>query len=381
MPPPQGLVDHQDGANGVFMPAGDLDEGSERESRAELRRSMHSYFWRSFHRYRSGLLGRTKPAANIRKLDHPFTVLLGFQTTDLVPMRQRLLKRRVNRSTFDGLQLSREGQLQSAREKFERGLSVMSQMEAGPGRYLVEAFHEAAWAYLDYREGCPERALQRVSHALDLDRLLEREYGFGILQLHRVQLAHNHSRVGMRFGPKDKALKLCGELMNYLVAGPPPSFDKNWDREGLQSIPLARRAGMLDQVGSESICQLVVSSSDEYWQTFYKYFGRPWPESTRVGLSSSRALRWFEAKDAQLNGDLYRYFELFDSVVAEGVGNQPGLFFGAMLDFARLCRNEGPSEVLDWVLKDSRKWKGVPAFLRAALEVLEEETLCSPAGV
>ena len=332
---------------------------------------MDNYFWRSFHTYRKGLLKKSEPRD---QLDHPFTVLLAFQTTDLVPLRQRLLKRQVNQATAAGLKLSREGRLALALTNFQAGQVVIEQMADGPGRHLVEAFHEAAWAYLDYREGRPGHARQRVSHALELDRLLEREHGFAILQLHRIQLAHNHSRVEMRFGSKNKALKLCGEIMSYLVSGPPPNFDRDWDPKGLLCIPPSRRAGMLDQVGSESICQLVVSSSAEIWQQFYRYLGTPWLDAGRQGLSSSRALRWFEAKSAQLNNDLERYFEIFDGVVAEGIGDHPGLFFSVMLDFAQLCQSKGPHQVLDWILRDSQKWLGVPSFLKTEFDVLAEMT-------
>jgi hypothetical protein len=114
------------------------------------------------------------------------------------------------------------------------------------------SFDAATAAYLVFRaEGAPA-ARRLLDRALLVDARLEREFGYDILHLHRLQIGHNCVRLAAADGRLEEAAGLAAALLAYMEGSarslPLPG---GWDPERLSRLPGALVDAMATQVMTE----------------------------------------------------------------------------------------------------------------------------------
>jgi hypothetical protein len=115
------------------------------------------------------------------------------------------------------LRYARKGKLVNALQSLQKAYDVMQSSSVSVECSLIaESFTESVWAYLDYRNGEIISAKNRIDNALSIDIRLEKEFGYHILALHRVQLVHNLMRIEKYSNNYIRVFQYGNALLEYL---------------------------------------------------------------------------------------------------------------------------------------------------------------------
>jgi hypothetical protein len=322
-----------------------------------------------FNAYRTGLLKKPAPDAG-RNLD--FQRLIALVILDRFPLRERIRFRRIWSVSWRGLSAAREGRLEDAGQLFARGEGELAEIGLEScGGFLGLSILESAHAYLDYREGRFERAEERTYASMDADSMLERDGTFSMLELHRIQAAHNLMRIDLRAGERLRALSLAGSILGYLeghLAALPVHQD--WHPRWLRQAPCILRRRMIAQVADEAAMALVTSREEKGWETFFAAV-EPWLCASTSGIHPQTRL-WIETMKARYAGDDLRYAALIGDFLVAGRNDVTALWYACITDFLDFCHTENSPlsrYVKAAILKDSAKWPSVPQAFRSCLNL------------
>lgn len=322
-----------------------------------------------FRAYRTGLL-RPRPLLEDRgqQFDLLFRQVFWFK----VPLRERLPIWKIWKLSSTGLRLSRDQRLEEASKAFgdcweELAKGRLSTRHA----LLAKTFVESCNAYFEHKRGAFDLARARTYNSMEADLSLEEDEDFSLLELHRIQSANNLMRIDLRSGEQDRALALAGEILAYLEGF----------REGL-TVHHSWRSDLLHAKTPQSIRRALISQvANEAVLAFFYY-----PESglEEVFLSSIRWEKflaaerllhpqfrlWLMTKQASSQKNWSQYFERLLEFLPTGRTDIQPVWYASIIDFLSLCRelnSRVSMYVHDGILRDVRKWPGLPASLRPAL--------------
>lgn len=182
-----------------------------------------------------------------------FDLLLDEALSNRLPVGEQLLVRFVSAVRSRGITEARNDHLIEAQQALNEGRRVLaSDLLSAEGKLIVETFHEAVEAYVEFKRNKLSLARTRVRKALAIDSRLITEYGYQILDLHRVQLGHNLMRLDVYSGNLEAAAELCASLIAYLEGRveqwPLPEFKIEADPS---QLPPALLSAMLIQILGE----------------------------------------------------------------------------------------------------------------------------------
>ena len=327
---------------------------------------------RIFKAYRTGLLKKPKPSLG-RNPD--FQRLISLVVLDRFPLRERICFRRIWNTSWLGLSAVRDGRLEDAGRLFKTGEEELARVGPGSsGGLLGLSILESARAYLDYREGKFEQAQARTHAAMRADLMLEQDGAFGMLELHRIQAAHNLVRIGLRAGEPLRALSLAGNILGYLeghLAVLPVHED--WRQRWLEQTPCILRRRMIAQVTDEVAMALVANQEEEAWEAFFASV-EPWLHAAKAGIHPQARL-WIETTAARFAGDSLRYVTLLGDFLAAGRNDVTALWYSCITHFIDFCDIENSPlsrYVKAAILKDSAKWPAVPQAFRSCLNLYSD---------
>jgi hypothetical protein len=112
-----------------------------------------------------------------------------------------------NETRAKGLNSARQGLFALSKRQLTESRRTCERLSIGSAFQIQEAFQLAAEAYLHYKTGNPDRAVQLLDIAYGIDAALIRTEKYGIMSGHAVQLMVNKIRVAKKFG----------SLYNYLT--------------------------------------------------------------------------------------------------------------------------------------------------------------------
>ena len=116
---------------------------------------------------------------------------------------------------------ARRGHLFIARQALWESQSIAySECLSEEARLIITSFNNAVEAYMQYKDSKFAAAIDLVYDALGRDYILVTRFGYGILILHRVQLAHNLMRIYLRQGRTQAAIELACGLLRYVEGDP-----------------------------------------------------------------------------------------------------------------------------------------------------------------
>lgn len=286
-----------------------------------------------------------------------------------LPLNEQLHVSQCFEISEQGLLAARKGDLTVA-ESFLKGaeLFLHTKQLSRESFLLGVSFFEAAAAYFNYRCKNFDAATTCVHKALSNDLILEEEYGYAILHLHRIQLVHNLMRIDIRRAFIKEALGTGFLLLDYMEGKsatlPALTF---WDSSRLLSLPSELVNTMFLQITVEIA---LVLAGNETLSTQDLFAGAQ--SHTRPGIADSCLLSpqshaWLRAKQALIIDDLDSFFEVTAKSLSDGPGNASWLWHAFIADLISLCQQLDLPEahlIRRNIAKDARSWKGIPPSWR-----------------
>lgn len=236
---------------------------------------------------------------------------------------------------------------------------------------LHQSFLEQAEAYLDYRKGDFDQVYNRTSVALAIDAVLEKEYGYEMMHIHRIQLLHNLVRTEARRMRYARAIELAAQLLAYLEGALESlPFPGVWGFEYVVSQPKELLAATFAQIASE-IAVILAGKPPQLARELLTVVKHYIPsQSQKYHHGHPRAYDWFLLKDSFLENNIATFLERSSHFLAEGRTDAPLLWYAAVVDVVALCNDFGePYSLLikQEVATDATSWKLLPQLLSVLL--------------
>jgi len=286
-----------------------------------------------------------------------------------LPLNEQLLVSQCFEISEQGLLAARKGDLTAA-ESFLRGaeLFLHTKQLSRESFLLGDSFFEAASAYFDYRRKDFDAAITCVHKALSNDLILEGEYGYAILHLHRIQLVHNLMRIDIRRAFIKEALNTGFFLLDYMEGKSATlSALTFWDSSCLIALPSELVNTMFLQITMEIALALAGNEALSTQVLFAGAQSHTQPGVADSCLLSPQSHAWLKAKQALIADDLEGFFEEAAKSLSDGPGNASWLWYAFVADLFSLCRKLDLPEahlIRRSIARDARLWKGIPASWR-----------------
>ncbi len=331
-----------------------------------------------FQAYRQGLLRR--PLNTWEGRPRSFDFLFRQAFSNRLPVRERVWVCRIWRASFEGLGLSRSHRLDEAAAAFARSWSeVESARVSTTGVLLATTFLESAHAYLDYKMGAFDLARERISRSMEADVQLQGD--FDLLELHRIQLAHNLMRIDLRAGEPRRALRLGGEILAYLEGlSERLTLHHSWQGESfLERTPRAVRRALIAQVMNEvalAFCTVPAPPEEDFLAAVGTEAYRRPPRVVHDGVRL-----WLLARLAFREEGPNRYLQTLPPFLAGGRVGIQAIWYSALSDLLAHCgKVETPASLglRSAILKEAPKWTGLPKPLRPLLGLAPQEEPAHP---
>ncbi len=317
--------------------------------------------------------GCTKPIENRPESSGDlFSYNLQTKLESSLPLTDRLLMRCGAKARSEGLLAARRGHLVIAERYFaEARATLESNRLSFEGKLLYKSFLEQSQAYLDYCRGDFDRVHTRTLEALAIDILLEEEYGYDILLLHRIQLLHNLVRTDARCMRRDSALQLASQLLGYL-AGRLEVLPilAAWGFDRLARQPKELVGVMFAQITGE-VALILAGENRQFVGKLFAVVTRYLDDSTDDNsLPHPQANAWLLMKQAFVKNDISTFLEHSSKFLAQGRADTPLLWYATVIDLVDMCDTNVPESELvkQEVFKDATTWKYLPQKLLALLQ-------------
>lgn len=273
-----------------------------------------------------------------------------------------------------GLNAARQGDIIKAEEHFEIArtrlkldkLSTLSSL-------LLNSALERSEAYLNFRLGDFDKARNRTFKILETYTFLEKEYGYEILFLRRLQLVCNLVQLEIGCIRYEYAINLASQLLSYIEGKlevlPLPG---DWGSERIMRQSPELMAATFALVTCEVAKILVgkkhqlvkelfaIASFNLQLQANNKYYCHP------------RSYSWLLVKQAFVDKDIPKFLELAANFLGEGRADTPLLWYATVVDLVSVCDELKVAEsqlIKQEILKDSVNWKDCPQKFISALGI------------
>ena len=329
---------------------------------------LDGFLTKAFYAYRQGLLRQPQPHTPMPPRDFDALKFLG--TVGWVSLEDRLHLRNMHIYCSKGLSAAREGRLDDSLVHYEQARQRLDLLEDSQLAWLLGASsYQAGIAYLDFRRGYVELAHERLDSAMDADSKLE-QVGLPIMQLHRIQQGHNLARMALRLGRRETAIGLAGILLAYMERRTDDlPYHRDWSSKLLQAVPRSLLKAMIHQIIGETAGYIVTGEEPmEEWRVLLEACRLCQDPETAIFPQVQYALK---AQHERLVDDPESYLRNLERFFHLGIRHCHLLWYAVIIELVGFCREvdtRHSCKVLDIILRDSAKWKGLPPFLRDRLD-------------
>jgi len=190
------------------------------------------------------------------------------------------------------------------------------------------------------------------------------------MQMHRIQQGHNLARMDLRLGRREAAIRLAGMLLAYMERRIDElPYHRKWSPRSLQAVPRTLLRAMIHQIIGESADYIVTGDAQaEEWRVLIEASQLHPEAEAAVFPQVQHALR---AQYCYLVGDVEGYLRNLERFFRLGIRNCHLLWYAIMVglvDFCRELNTHLSGQVLNVILRDSVKWRGLPPLLRSRLD-------------
>ncbi|MEH1840693.1 MAG: hypothetical protein V7L20_18530 [Nostoc sp.] len=289
--------------------------------------------------------------------------LLRLITTRL-PLTDQKLMGKFGNARFQGLNAVRQGNLMTAECAFaEARVPLQLNKLSLEGSLLYESLLEQSESYLDYRRGDFDKARNRIFKAIANDVVLESQYGYDILFLHRIHLAHNLVRIDAQRTCFENALELACQILSYLEGVSevlPISGIWGYERVARQSPELV--AIMFAEVTSEIAIILAGQNRQLARHLFAVTFAHLHLQTNHNRHCHLQACVWLLIKQAFVNNDFATFLERASDFLAFGRADTPLLWYATVIDLITLWDELAlpDSELIRLEVANMATWEKLP---------------------
>ncbi|MBD2679335.1 MULTISPECIES: hypothetical protein [Nostoc] len=333
--------------------------------------SYSKLFWATLENYQRGC---AKPIQITPEISGDLFSRKMQPVTESLPRTDKLLMNKFNNARERGLIATRRGDLVTAERAFSaaRVLLELDKLSLS-GSLLYQSFLEQAESYLDYCRSDFEQARNRIYAALAVDEILEEEYKYNILLIHRIQLIHNLVRVDARCMNFEGAIELACQILSYLEAKlevlPIPG---NWGYERVLRQPAELVGAMFAQVTGEVALILAGKNRQVVGNLFAVVSNNLQLQMNGNCQCHLRANAWFFIKKAFVSNDVVLFLERVSQFLSEGRADTPLLWYATVIDLIVLCKElDLPDSELfmQQVARDAATWEHLPQKFSSLLGV------------
>lgn len=312
---------------------------------------------------------RTSPGEIGVGFDHELEKVISTR----LHLEEQLLMRVSSAARSRALSEARSDHLRIARQALDESLGVLALPTlSDEAKLIIKSFHEAVEAYLEYKHKRYDTARRRVFDALEHDGVLVTRYGYKILELHRIQLAHNLMRIQVREGQLERAGRFCSDLLHYIEGDiarwPIPEFTC---ATRPADLPVHLRGAMFIQIVGEVALLLTGRPTSEAVRIFAPLIPLAEAKPSAHGCYHERAREWLRAKRAFISGSTETFLDRVTALLRDGPGEIPLLWRAAVTDLYEIscCFQSDTAHALcREIAADARDWRLLPKQLRSQFE-------------
>jgi hypothetical protein len=272
-------------------------------------------------------------------IDELLGYFLQLQMQHNLSHTEQLLLRELSQMRAQGLIASRSGDFVSAEKIFAKSRTHFEVASLShQGSLLYQAFQEPAQAYLDYCLGDFDSARIRIIAALTSDAILEDEYGFDILFIHRIHLVVNLVRNEARKMNFSEAIALVSQLLSYLQGTLETlPLSSSWGSQRVALIPEDVLAILVTQIIDE-VAFILAGKSRKILSKLFAIF------TSYVQFCDDNNLvllpqmhEWLLVKQAFVDNDIATFLERASKFLAGERSEKLLLWYAVVIDFLVVC--------------------------------------------
>ena len=306
-----------------------------------------------------------------------------FIKSQLSPTEQ-LLFNRLEKIRIKGLNAARLGELIKAEQHFKTARTKLKLDKLStPSSLLLKSALDKSEAYLDYRLGDFDKARNRTFKSLEIYVFLEKEYGYEILFLRRLQLLCNLVQLEAECMRYEYAIKLASQLLSYLERRLEVlPFPGNWGQERVVRQSSKLMAATFTLVTCE-IAKILVGKNHQLTKELFAIvcFNLQLQANNNC-YCHPHSYSWLLVKQAFVNKDIPKFLELAANFLVKGRADAPLLWYATIIDLVILCdelKLPESQSIEQEILKDSTNWEDCPQkFLRVLGINLSSQKISKP---
>ncbi|MGZ7088726.1 MAG: hypothetical protein ACXVKH_04590 [Candidatus Angelobacter sp.] len=284
-----------------------------------------------------------------------------------LPVFDRVYMDKCEKAYSQGFEAAIAGKLDLSRKAFELAETILASKPLFyESRLLCKAFLLASEAYLDYSLKEFNSARDRLMEAIQCDEILETQFSYRILHIHRVHLVENLMRLEFHAGRKSEAFALAHSLLLYLGGiAPALSISGAWGQELLSKVApevvCMKFAGITTDV-AQFLAPLSTAEAREFFSVSALCF-----ESCNHKYCPPAALEWFVIKRTFCDEQYLNFLSQASECLARGPQATPGLWSAIALDAISACDALFPEAEATKreILADAMNWGFIPRKLKA----------------
>ncbi len=332
---------------------------------------MDDLLYDVYKAYRAGLLGWAEAETPLKEAGFP--ELLQQRLESRIPESKRLTLRTIWDANKSGLKAARQGELEEAAELFQQSRNTIEAPETAVEVALLGLSSlEAAQAYLDYRYRDYQGAQDRVFRAMDADLELELNYDYRVLQLHRIQAAHNFMRVHLRSKRPAQAMRLGGAIIGYLEGQRRDlPIHHTWNRTNL-TFSNTLLSTMIAQIAKEAALALFDLELEEGWIPFYEGLNHNPRTREDDEVVHGKIQDWIVLRQARAEGDHEAYLRALAHFLAQTPQNVSSIWYATLVDFLEYCAEQPgvmAAQITKVLTADAKKWPHLHPHLKQRLNL------------
>ncbi|MEB3179940.1 MAG: hypothetical protein VKL59_13015 [Nostocaceae cyanobacterium] len=298
---------------------------------------------RTLEHYRQGCQQQitVSPKSSGEYIDELLGYFLQMQMQHNLSSTEQLLLRELSQIRAQGLIASRRGDFVSAEEMFVQGCKQFESARIShQGSLVYQAFQEPAQAYLDYRLGDFDSARKRIIQALTSDAILEDEYGYDILFIHRIHLVLNLVRNEAQKINFPQAITLASQLLSYLQGTSETlPLSSPWGSQRVALLPEDVFPVLVTQIIDE-VAFILAGKSHQFVRELFAIITRYMQFSDENNfVAVPQVHEWLLVKQAFVNHHVPTFLERASNFLAGRRTDNLALWYAVVIDFLAVCED------------------------------------------
>jgi hypothetical protein len=203
---------------------------------------------------------------------------------------------------------------------------------------LCESFLGQSQSYLDYRRSDFNNACRRIMEAIRNDVILENQYGYQSLFLHRIHLVHNLVRIYVQKGKLQDAIQLSCEVLNYLSGfSNNISVHSDWEWRYLSYQPHEYIAVLFHELVNE-LAIILVGQEQPIQKSLFADISQALHLEASQKKFSHELRNWLSIKKSFIDREIGTFLLLVSDYISHQKAENLILWYTITIDLLTICQ-------------------------------------------